>query len=108
MNNWIGIPYKGEKFCRELARSYLAERGIPMPVVDDPDAAPDWIKVEFPMPDDVVVFNRAGRPSHVGICLGSGDFLHVEEGCKSRIDRLSSPLWKRRTEGFYRYKGRGE
>lgn len=102
---WVGIPYTGEKFCRELARQYLESFGIPMPCVDSPDQAIGWEKVGKPSVNDVVVFNRAGRPSHVGVCVDSLSFLHVEENSKSCIERLSSPLWSRRIEGFYRYVG---
>lgn len=103
--SWIGIPYAGDKFCRELARQYLKTFGIPMPCVDTPEEAQYWVKVERPISNDVVVFNRAGRPSHVGVCVDSLSFLHVEENSKSCIERLSSPLWSRRIEGFYRYVG---
>lgn len=103
--NWIGIPYQGEKFCREFARQVLAEQGIQMPCVDDPSQAPNWLRVDRPEPYDVVVFKRAGRPDHVGVCLGRGDFLHVEEKRSSCIERLTSPKWERRIEGFYRFTG---
>lgn len=103
--SWIGIPYEGDKFCRELAMRYLQSKGIPMPCVDTPGQALDWGPVARPMADDVVVFRRAGRPSHVGVCISSTEFLHVEENSKSCIERLSSPLWSRRIEGFYRYVG---
>lgn len=100
---FIGIPYEGDRFCTVLAARILAEHGIPYPDVDRPEDAADWARVDQPQPLDVVVFTRAGRPSHVGVCIGNGQFLHVEEGGTSRIDRLSSPLWARRIEGFYRY-----
>lgn len=103
--NWIGIPYQGEKFCREFARQVLAEQGIQMPCVDGPSQAPNWLRVDRPEPYDVVVFKRAGRPDHVGVCLGRGEFLHVEEKRSSCIERLTSPKWERRIEGFYRFTG---
>jgi hypothetical protein len=102
---WIGIPYDGEKFCMELARRYLLRKGFRVPYVDSPDEAMGWIKVIAPEEDAVVVFRRYGRPSHVGVCLNSNDFLHVEENSSSCIDRLSSPIWNKRIEGFYRYVG---
>ncbi|MDH2022956.1 C40 family peptidase [Stenotrophomonas sp. GD03680] len=105
MRRWVGIPYQGEKFCREFVRQVMAEHGIPMPVVDAPEDARGWVRVEVPERLDVVVFNNAGRPWHVGVCLGSGDFLHVEEGMTSRVERLGSPLWEARISGFYRYVG---
>lgn len=103
--SWIGIPYTGEKFCREFAKNYLAEKGIPMPIVDSPDHATGWARVESPSENDVVVFCRAGKPNHVGVCISAKDFIHVQENSKSCVERLSSPLWSRRIEGFYRYVG---
>ncbi|OBU50164.1 NlpC/P60 family protein [Stenotrophomonas maltophilia] len=105
MRRWVGIPYQGEKFCREFVRQVLAEHGIPMPAVDSPAHATGWQRVPVPQRLDVVVFNSAGRPWHVGVCLGTGDFLHVEEGRTSRIERLGSPMWEARIGGFYRYVG---
>lgn len=103
---FVGVAYGGEKFCRELVRQVLAAHGIPMPLVDRPADAPDWCRVDLPCALDVVVFTRAGRPSHVGVCLGGDRFLHVEEDRRSSIDRLGSPLWAARVEGFYRYSGK--
>lgn len=102
---FVGVPYEGEKFCRELVRQVLAEHGIPMPLVDQPGEAVGWARAALPAALDVVVFNRAGRPAHVGVCIDGGRFLHVEEGRRSQIDRLSAPHWAARIEGFYRYQG---
>lgn len=99
----IGIPYAGERFCAVLAAQVLADAGIPWPDVDQPAAAADWQRVERPRPYDVVVFNRGGQPGHVGVCVGRGRFLHVEEGATSRIEHLASPLHAPRIEGIYRY-----
>jgi|GEM_PF-676541 len=100
---FVGVPYQGKKFCRELVRQVLAAHAIPMPLVDQPAQAPNWRRVPLPVALDVVVFNRAGRPAHVGVCVDSGRFLHVEDGGRSVIDRLSAPLWAARIEGFYRF-----
>ncbi len=108
MRKWIGIPYQGDKFCREFARMVLAEQGIPMPDVAAPADATGWAEVEMPERFDVVVFNSAGRPWHVGVCMGSGEFLHVELGRTSRIERLGSPMWEARIAGFYRYMGKND
>jgi len=102
---FIGVPYAGKQFCRELVRRVLATQGIPMPLVEEPAQATAWRRVERPQALDVVVFNRGGRPSHVGICVDGGRFLHVEEGGRSVIDRLGAPLWAARIEGFYRFMG---
>lgn len=102
---YIGVPYAGERFCATLVARVLAGQGIPWPGVDDPAQAPAWQRVDRPQPLDVVVFTRAGRPAHVGLCVGRGRFLHVEEGASSEVARLDSRLWARRLEGVYRYTG---
>src|SRR5690606_941482 len=99
------VPYAGRLFCRELARRVLAAHGIPMPLVDRPEAATDWQRVPAPRALDVVVFTTAGQPRHVGVCVDRSRFLHVEEGERSRIDRLGSIAWASRIDGFYRYTG---
>lgn len=100
----IGVPYAGDRGCAVFAAQVLARHGIPYPLeVNDPVEATGWVRADAPRALDVVVFTRAGRCSHVGVCIGNGQFLHVEEGSTSRKERLSSPLWARRIEGFYRY-----
>lgn len=102
---FMGVPYDGRHFCRVLAGRVLDAHGIPWPRVSDPAKARDWQRVAQPRALDVVVFNRAGRPGHVGVCIGRGRFLHVEEGARSVIEYLASPLWQSRVEGYYRYTG---
>lgn len=105
LDPFIGIPYTGVKFCRQFAADVLAAHGIPMPLVDRPRSAGGWSKVDRPEPLDVVVFATSRAPDHVGVCIGRGRFLHCEEGSKSCIEYLSSPLWENRIEGYYRYEG---
>ena len=102
---WVDIPYTGEKFCRVFAGELLHAHGVPFPYVDDPALATQWARVDIPAPLDVVVFTRAGKPSHVGVCIGGGKFIHADEGQRSCIERLSSPFHKGRIEGYYRYMG---
>jgi cell wall-associated NlpC family hydrolase len=65
----------------------------------------DWVKVDEPRPLDVVMFNIAGRPSHVGVVVTpfEGAFLHAPENCSSRIENYNDRMWCRRIEGFYRH-----
>jgi len=103
VSRWTGTPYQGNRFCAVLAARVLAAHGLPYPDVHRPEDAADWARVDRPEPLDVVVFNLAGAPGHVGVCIGAGRFFHVEEGGTARIERLTSPLWARRVHGFYRY-----
>lgn len=102
---FIDVPYEGRHFCRVFAARVLAAHGVVLPAVAKPERADDWQRVERPAALDVVVFRTGSAPDHVGVCIGRGRFLHVEEGSRSRIEYLSSPLWSARIEGFYRYKG---
>lgn len=52
---------------------------------------------------DVAVLRLRGRPHHVGLVLGDRLMLHIEEGVDSAIESYSSPRWKDRIYGFYRY-----
>lgn len=99
---FIDVPYAGALFCRTFAARVLAAHGIVVPRVVRPQDAPEWQRVDRPQPLDLVVFSTGARTDHVGVCIGRGRFLHVEEGSRSRIEYLSSPLWSARIEGFYR------
>lgn len=102
---FVGVAYEGRHFCRVFAGRVLVAHGVPLPAVVKPERAADWERADKPEALMVVVFHSGGAPDHVGVCIGRGRFLHVEEGCRSRIEFLSSPLWSSRIEGFYRYKG---
>ena len=87
--------------------------GIKLPsyVADQSDAGgvrlpghqPTWDSVTSPEPGDVAQLCIAGRPVHVGIVVGDGLMLHSDPMTGTVIERLSSPKWARRIEGFYRY-----
>ena len=62
-----------------------------------------WDRVEVPVRHDVVLFQVGGQINHAGIYLGKGNFFHIcrAGGC---IGRLEEPGWRKRVEGFYRYR----
>lgn len=62
-----------------------------------------WQPVASPQEGDVVVFNLAGIPIHVGVMIDPGRFLHVVRGTNACIEKISSPVWANRIAGFYRY-----
>ena len=64
---------------------------------------PKWDSVTRPEPGDVVLLSIAGLPIHVGLAIGAGLMLHTEPRIGTLIERLASPKWARRVEGFYRY-----
>lgn len=63
----------------------------------------DFQKVERPRPFDLVIFNIAGKPWHVGVVVSATQFLHWPEGQSSRIERFTDRMWARRVEGYYRH-----
>jgi cell wall-associated NlpC family hydrolase len=49
----------------------------------------------------LVIFRIAGHPWHVGLVVARDRFLHIPPGETSCVERLSSPMWAKRIEGFY-------
>ena len=62
-----------------------------------------WQRIGTPEPGDVVLLNIGGRPIHVGLAIGGGRMLHTERKIDTVIERLASPMWAKRIEGFYRH-----
>jgi cell wall-associated NlpC family hydrolase len=64
-----------------------------------------WNKHEYPLvpiPAIVVMrYNKPGIWNHTGVYLGGGRFLHTREKIGVTIERVDSPIWQRRIEGFY-------
>jgi len=53
---------------------------------------------------DMVLFNSKEYPSHAGIYLGEGRFIHAYDKAGTRIDSLTNPLWKDKIYGYFRIK----
>lgn len=122
---FVGVPFAdhgrdGGFDCWGLVRAALAAcRGLTLPdygggYADCGDhegiavsirqgLAADFVRVDRPQPFDLVIFNIAGQPRHVGLMLDDVRFLHAPEGQTSRIERIDDRLWHKRIEGFYRY-----
>lgn len=68
-------------------------------------AKPFWTKIDQPKEGAVVVFNLAGNPHHIGLCVGRQGghdmFLHVYKGINTICERLDSTVWRNRIEGYY-------
>lgn len=70
----------------------------------------DFGRVERPAPFDLVIFNLAGKPWHVGLVVSATQFLHWPQPTKegtagtSRIERFTERMWRNRVEGYYRHK----
>jgi len=64
--------------------------------------------VDRPQAFDLVILNIAARPWHCGVMVAPDRFLHVmPPGPRgptfSCIERIDSPRWQARVEGFYRH-----
>jgi hypothetical protein len=119
--SYIGLPF--EKFnCAALVVKVSREllgKEIPLHVSDCPDPMDaievgalmagqiikQWTKVDEGVDGDVVLFRMQGFPSHVGLVIGGGKFLHVLPGREACIEKLDSVHWRSRVVGFYRFDG---
>lgn len=57
---------------------------------------------ETPKEGDIVILKIRNMPCHVGVYLGGGLMLHTLFEHDSAIERVDSPKWAKRIEGFYR------
>ena len=65
----------------------------------------NWRQVATPITGDAVLLLISGRPIHVAVAVDAERILHTERVINTVIERLASPMWSRRIEGFYRYDG---
>lgn len=65
----------------------------------------DWIPLDEPEDNCIVVINIAGEPIHCGYVINArnGEFIHALRGCNSSKENFKRAKWKHRIEGFYRY-----
>lgn len=124
LEKYIGLKYKekGRDFdgldCWGLARLfYKNEFKIDLPSFSSEYTQTDvqrieeliaqykegWESIEQPEEGSIVLFRVLGSESHVGIVINKEQFLHVRENQDSAIENLSSPFWKKRIVGYFRY-----
>lgn len=69
----------------------------------------EWMRVERPSAGDLLILRIAGRPWHCAVMVDDKRFLHVPPPGRSGrqtlscVERIDSPMWARRIEGFYRH-----
>jgi len=56
-------------------------------------------RINTPLPGAVVVITVGGRPSHIGVCLGDGSFIHAMKDINVRVSEFSG--YSKRIEGYY-------
>jgi cell wall-associated NlpC family hydrolase len=121
INDLIGIPYKPHGRdsregldCWGLAIEIYRRMGKTLPdyVYDTTDTASNvktgerifatvpTTKLEKPEPWCLIELTILGEPSHVGIYLGSGDFIHASKKTGVAVDKIFR--WKKRIAGYYR------
>lgn len=120
---YVGLPFadhgrEGGFDCWGLVRHVLrCERGLLLPDYGDRYARYDdpasveraidaglheqWQRVAQPQVGGLVIFRIAGLPRHVGLVVDTDRFLHMPSRETSCVERLSSPMWAKRIEGFY-------
>ncbi|RJP21682.1 MAG: hypothetical protein C4529_07075 [Deltaproteobacteria bacterium] len=129
---YVGIPFRekgrstGGVDCWGLVRLVYAERfGVLLPDLSDrygasedprstspaleSEAAPggSW-RLRGGSPTEVgsvAVFRVRGLPSHVGLAVAEGRFLHSIRGVDSVVEAWDSPLWRDRLVGWYDFVG---
>ncbi len=67
----------------------------------------DWTEVPpgEERPGDGILLRLLGHPIHVGVVIGKGWMLHVEDGIDACLERYDGPRWSRRVMGCYRHGG---
>lgn len=124
---YIGLPFKGHGRdrsgldCWGLVRLVLGEQyGFALPSLAAEykstgearriaslveSQLPFWREIEAgkEKTGDVIVLRLKGQPMHVGLVVGDGAMLHIEQGINSAIERYAAPRWQDRIFGFYRY-----
>lgn len=124
MRDYSAIPYRKGGLdetgvdCWGLVRmAYLDELGIELPAFPEQDGDGDamadrlamererWRTVTDPQPMDVVVMRVEGMPKHVAVYIGDGMMTHALKSAGVVTERIDSPRWRDRIEGFCRYDG---
>lgn len=125
----VGIPYRDKGRdragcdCWGLVRlAFLERRAIELPAyLESYRTAADrrevagliagervaWLPVGEgdELPFDAVLMRHGRFARHVGLVVGAGRLLHVEEGRSSAIESYRSGAIAPRIVGFYRYRG---
>lgn len=124
VQKYIGVEFepcgRGPRFdCWGLVWKVLTDEfGYDVPSYDDEyekildravprlfaEEAKKWEQVSQPEPGDIVVLRIKGYPWHVGIVIEPGKMLHIPQNINACIEKYNGPLWKKRIEGFYRYR----
>jgi cell wall-associated NlpC family hydrolase len=127
-SRYVGIPYKhgGNSIngisCIFLVHNILHESGLESPAESFISVGEDWDKadptimnrelnkigqevIDDLMPLDVVMFaltDDAEIVSHVGVMIDKTRFIHVCDGVKSKVSKITHPFWRSKYRGARR------
>ncbi len=62
------------------------------------------VELDEARPHDLLLFNIAGQPIHVGMALDNRFMLHSLQGHNSCVENFRKNKWSIRTVGAYRWK----
>jgi cell wall-associated NlpC family hydrolase len=91
--------------CSGFVQYVFAERGIRLPRgVDEQFHAGRPVPVRSVSAGDLLFFATTGTgPSHVGIAIGGGAFVHAPStNGRVRVERIDAPYWAQRFVGARR------
>lgn len=94
--------------CSGLVQYSYAQAGRKLPrSTDDQRVALQRIRVSELRRGDLIFFDQEGKKSsHVGIYVGSGEFVHApSSGKRVRRDRLDAPYWSKHISEARRLNG---
>jgi cell wall-associated NlpC family hydrolase len=118
---YIGIPYKPHGRSKEegldcygLALCLFREQGITLPdplyfdtntatnkrIMESLETTIPNVPLPAPEPGCIIEFNILGEPSHIGIYIGHGEFIHSSQKTGVVVEKLR--FWKKRVRGYYR------
>lgn len=61
-----------------------------------------WNAHDVPVPAVVAIrFNSPFVVNHTGVYVGAGRFIHTREKVGVCVERIDSPMWRHRIDGFY-------
>lgn len=63
-----------------------------------------WEPVESPQEGDIVVMRLYNAPLHCGMMINQSQFMHAIEPMGTSVERINSPMWKKRIVHYLRYK----
>ena len=108
----VGTPYRyggntpaGGFDCSGLiGYVYRNEVGTPPPrTVAQLDGWGESVDLDALRTGDLVLFGRGSRPTHAGIYVGAGRFVHAPStGGEVRLDVLNAGYWARQSQAYRR------